>query len=62
MKAAALRRPLAWAALSGAALLLASSLPHEAPGWLFWGALGVSCIGAAAWSLTAPEADERTEG
>lgn len=47
-----LRRPATWAAVAGAGLAVALSLPIDAPAWIFWTAMGISCAGAAAWAFT----------
>ena len=59
MKLAALRRPLAWGMLSAVTLGVAVSLSARAPGWLFWGCIALSCLGAAAATLLRGP-DERT--
>ena len=45
------KRPLPWAILSGAGLIIALVIDPTAPGWLFWGAVALSCLGAfvATW-------------
>ena len=51
MKVAWIRRPWPWALLAGLGLLVALSVTSKAPDWLFWGAVGLSCVGAAVSSL-----------
>ena len=46
---ALMRRPTTWAAVAGAGLFVALCLPFTWPGWMFWGAMALSCAGAAAW-------------
>ena len=55
-----LTRPLPWALLSGAALVAAMALPPRASGLLFWGLVGLSCLGAglAVWFERAPTGGE----
>lgn len=56
MSLAPLRRPLPWAALSGIGLLVALCVTSKAPDWLFWGAVALSCVGAAAASSLGQDA------